>query len=432
MIVNKKLHLVWFLISTFMLQFSVGNSQPHSDNALVKRSIFKNPLTYKLTRSATNDSWGKDLFGSPRGIAKSYIMSPSGDLITAMTFELDHAWNRFVYSEVFSNWIRAYGSYGTASCQFWSPRSIVSFAPFDDQYYSYYHYVFVADTRHNRITRLKYKWTDQIWLCYSPIVAIPLESPRDIDLNENFDFFPETNDYLWVVNGSDQIIRFDFNGTLLNIVGESGCDGLNWQFCRPSAVVSGRSYFLTEPYDRFANTNDFYVADAGNNRIVWLQILPDGQSFVWKNKVSTSSSIVDLETDIFGHVWAVDRDAGTITKYRYDLWPLCTFGATGIDEGQFLRPVAITNNGGFYGFGNMSVAESWSDSSGLQYFAIGTDILDFTTSSTQNERWHFISYTLIDPSYVNLCIVDANSGALVKTLFQGSQFSGPCSFVGTA
>ncbi|MEP0827453.1 MAG: hypothetical protein HRF51_02930 [bacterium] len=55
--------------------------------------------------------------------------------------------------------------------------------------------------------------------------------------------------------------------------------------------------------------------------------------------------------------------------------------------------------------------------------------MDFTTSSTENERWHFISYTLIDPSYVNLSIVDANSGALVRTLFQGGQFSGPCSFV---
>ncbi|MFQ6009453.1 MAG: FlgD immunoglobulin-like domain containing protein, partial [Candidatus Zixiibacteriota bacterium] len=102
--------------------------------------------------------------------------------------------------------------------------------------------------------------------------------------------------------------------------------------------------------------------------------------------------------------------------------------SSGIGENQFLHPISVTNNGGFYGFGNMAVIEAWTDSSGGQYFAIGTDLLDFEVSSTQDEHWHYIDYVLIDPSKVSVRIYDTQS-QLVKTLFDGSQFSGPCNFV---
>jgi len=430
-------HLAVTILLLLAAFYELGLTQSQSEYALIRRKVFGNPVIWKLTRSVTNTYWDIDLFSSPRATAQSYIMDPSGELYTGISFKLDHAWNRIVYTEVYGNWIRAYGSYGSSgNCQFWWPKSIASLAPFNDVHYSWYHYIYVADTENDRIVRLLYDWRpgNQNMICNTPITGNGLERPADLDLNDAGTFLTEVDDnYLWVVNapsgiGPSEIKRFTVDGVLRSTFGNYGCEGQVGDFCRLSAIVSARSYFLSEPYDMYANTDHFYVADAGNNRIVLLYKEPGAETVYWISEISTSSSIVDLETDIFGHLWAVDQDAGTITKYRFDLFPLCTFGSTGVGENQFLRPISMTNNGGYYGFGNMSVAEAWTDSSGMQYFAIGTDVLDFNVSSSPSEHWHYINYVLIDPSEVSVKIYNQQAG-LVKILFDGSQFSGPCSFV---
>lgn len=429
---NRLAVTILLLLAAF---YELGLTQSQSEYALIRRQVFGNPVIWKLTRSVTNTYWDIDLFSYPRAGANSYIMTPWYELYSGVTFKLDHSWNRIVYSETLDSWIRAYGMYGSGTRQFWWPKSIASLAPFNDVSYSWYHYIYIADTENDRIVRLLYDWRPgyQYMICNTPITGNGLERPADLDLNDAGTFWTEVDDnYLWVINAVDglssQIKRFTVDGVLRSTFGNYGCEGQVGDFCRLTAIVSARSYFLSEPYDMYANTDHFYVADAGNNRIVLLYKEPGTETVYWISEISTSSSIVDLETDIFGHLWAVDQDAGTITKYRFDLFPLCTFGSSGIGENQFLQPISITNNGGYYGYGNMAVAESWSDSSGFQYFAIGTDIMDFTVSSTQNERWHYITYVLVDPSDVSIKIYNS-PGQLVKTLFDGAQFSGPASFV---
>ncbi|RKX24924.1 MAG: hypothetical protein DRP47_10660 [Candidatus Zixiibacteriota bacterium] len=76
----------------------------------------------------------------------------------------------------------------------------------------------------------------------------------------------------------------------------------------------------------------------------------------------------------------------------------------------------------------MYVVESWSDSSGGQFFAIGTDVLNFEVTSSENQNEHYINYILIDFSDVVVEVRD-QSNVLVKTLFDGGQVSGTCSFV---
>jgi hypothetical protein len=428
----KKAKLIFFVISALLFQIAAGFCQSQSEYALIRRKVFGNPEIWRLTKSITNDYWDIDLFGYPRASAQSYIMDPYGQLYSGVSFKLDRDWCRIVYAEAYGNWIRAYSSYGSSGCQLWAPKSIASLAPFNDEWASYYHYVYVADTENDRIVRLQYDWDNQLWLCNTPITGSGLERPGDLDLNDGGTFWPNTDDYLWVINstaqGANTIMMFTVDGVLRLTFGNHGCDGQMGDFCRLTAIVSVRSAFLTEPYDMYANTDHFFVADAGNNRIVMLYKEPGSETVYWIAEISTSSSIVDLETDIFGHLWAVDQDAGMITKYRFDLYPLCTFGSSGIGENQFLQPISMTNNGGYYGFGNMSVAEAWTDSSGGQYFAIGTDILDFSVSASQDQHWHYISYTLIDPSKVSIKIYN-NQSQLVRTLFEATQFSGPCFFV---
>ena len=410
-----------------LLPGASGLCQDQSEHALVRRSVFSNPLIWRMTKSVTNSYWGIDLFGYPRAGAMSYVMDPWGELYSGVSFKLDKDWCRIVYAEAEGNWIRTYSSYGSAQCQLWAPRSIASLSPFNDEHYNQYHFVYVADSENDRIVRLQYDWYNQVWLCNTPITGGGLDRPLDLDLNDGGTFFPNTDDYLWVINGTGQIKRLTTAGELRSTIGDYGCDSLMWHFCRPTAIASGRSIWMPEPYDEHANTHVFYVADPGNKRIVCLQRLQDVETVAWIAERPINSSIVDLEVDIFGHVWAVDRDAGTMTKYRFDLYPLCTFGSTGIGENQFMEPISMTNNGGYYGYGNMSVLEAWTDTSGGQYFAIGTDVLDFEVSSTEGEHFHYVDFVLIDPSDVSINVYN-QQGGLVKTVLDGNVFSGPCHF----
>ncbi len=427
---KKKITLL--TMATSLLLNGVSHCQSQSEYALIRKPIFKNPLIWKMTRNVTNTYWDIDLFSSPQSAAQSYIMSPWHELYSAASFSVDRAWDRIIYLECLDNWIRAYGSYGTGTCQFWWPRSISAIAPFNDSLYSYYYYIYVTDTENNRIVRLKYDWGNQVMWCYPPIDGGGLNRPFNHDLNNNGTFLPVSDDYLWIINVTDsrpsQIKRFSVDGALLSTFGNFGCDGEVGDFCHLTAIVSGRSAFLSPPYDPYANTNDFYVADAGNNRIVWLAKDSEGETISWYKEVPTSSSIVDLEVDNFGQLWAVDKESGTITKYTYDLFPLCTFGSEGTGDNQFWHPLSISNTGGYLACGNMYVVEEWTDSSGGQYFSIGTDIVDFEVTSSPDRDIHYLDYVLIDPSDVSVKIYNA-SDQLVKTLFDGGQFSGPCSFV---
>ncbi len=428
MIIARTIRTILIVMIAMSAWYSIAQAQSESQNALIRRAVFKTPLIWKLTKSVTNDLWGKDLFGYPRSTAQSYIMDPDHVLYSGVSFKLDHDWCRLLYTEVHGNWIRAYSSYGTGNCQLWAPKSIASLVPFNDEMGDSCHYVYVADTRNDRIVRQKYNWSLEQWTCVQPITDSHLSRPIDIDINENYDFWPHSNDYLWVLNSPGEIMRFTVDdGQLTNIFMEPGCDSQPFHLCRPTAIVSGRSYFLSGSYDQSANTDSFYIADAGNERIV-LARKHGSNAVAWIRTTATTSTIVDLEVDIFGQLWAVDRENGTITKYRYDLFPLCTFGSSGIGENQFLEPISICNNGGYYLFGNMSVTESWSDSSGMQYFAIGTDILDFSINPTKNDHFLYINYTLIDPSHVTLQVYD-QQGGLVRTIRDGNDFSGPCSYV---
>jgi len=425
----RKISLV---LCTLLLVFAwhrIGQAQSQSEYALISRPIFQNPPIYRLTKSATNSFWGIDLFGELQALGGSYIISPDLEPYSSVGFFLDQDWDRMLYIECYDTWIRAYGQSGVGAGEFFWPRSLDALAACDEEWFSYYYRIYIADTENDRIVKLKYDWRPgyQSMTYDGAITGGGLDRPVDLDLNNNFDFWPDTNDYLWVLNGSSQIKRFTMDGILHNTYGTFGCDYLEGHFCHPTAVVSGRSPWLSDPHDPFANTDHIYVADAGNHRIVWLIKWHGAEQIEWWDKIPASSSIVDLEVDNFGQLWAVDGEFGQLTKYSYDLYPLCTFGSLGTGENQFWKPISMSNSGGYLGFGDTHIAEAWTDSSGAQLFVIGTDILDLFISSSSDHYWHFINYTLIEPSKMSIKIYN-HTGDFVKTLFHEVQFSGSCAF----
>ncbi len=71
----------------------------------------------------------------------------------------------------------------------------------------------------------------------------------------------------------------------------------------------------------------------------------------------------------------------------------------------------------------MFIMEDWTDSSGAQYFAIGTDIVDFSVTSNFDQNIHNINFTLISTSKLRIDVYNSQ-GALVKGLLNSTVNSG--------
>lgn len=408
----------------------ISTAQQPSQYALLREPVFKTPLIWKLTKQVANTYWGVDLFYRPRSMAQSYIISPSLEYYTAVGFLVDQYWDRIVYTEALDNWIRAYGTHGAGAGKFLWPRSIAALAPCDETYYSYYYYMYIADSENNRIAKLKYDWrTNNQTVSYEgEISGGDLDRPKDLDLHDNGDFWPGTNDYLWVMDWEGRIKRYTTDGVLHNTYGDTGCTSQAGQFCNPTAVACGRNPFLAPPYDQAANDNDIYVADNGNHRIVRLQKASGGEEISWTWATPVDMDISDLEVDNWGQVWASDRSTGRIVKYTKDLFPLCTFGDQGAGANQFIEPTSISCTGGYLGCGNVFIGEAWTDSTGGQYYSIGTDVVDYYVTSSPNERWQYIHYVLVDPSITIVKIMNLQN-QFIRTLFHGLQNSGENCFI---
>lgn len=424
-----KVILKYFVAATFALivWINPASAQSPSEFALIRRPVLRGPQILKLTKSVTNELWGIDLFANPRSSAESYVAAPWYELYTGVKFTLDTDWDRIVYKEGLDNWIRRYSSNGQGDCQVWWPRSIETLSPCNAQYFTAYYFVYVADTENNRLVRFVYDWrpANQWVVCLTPITGLGLNRPAELNLNDGGTFYTFTEDnYLWVVNAPNgipyEIKRITVDGVLKSTYSSYGCNGTPGDFCKISAIVSGRDAFAPNAY---SNTDDFYVADPGNGRVVWLRKDAVGETIFWMGEVPAGSGSIDLEVDHFGHLWVLDRDAGTVTKYTSDLFPLCTFGSTGVGENEFMMPVSISDPVGYLGASNMYIVEDWSDSSGGQYYAIGTDVVDFTVTSSFEEHIHYVDFVLVSPSKVTINVYTVQ-GALVKTLFQDPLLSG--------
>ncbi|MCJ7577625.1 MAG: hypothetical protein MUO91_04160, partial [candidate division Zixibacteria bacterium] len=429
----KRINFLWFTFLFLLVLHEIGLCQSQSQYALIRRPVYYDPVLWKWTSAEAWNQWGVQLFINPVSTAQSYVMTPDYELWSAVSFHLDHGWNRLLYQECLDNWIEVAGTQGSGTGQFLWPTSVDAHALcgyWGGWHYSDFYYIFVADAVNNRIVELRYHWGYQEMDWEGTITGGGLDLPQDLDINNGGTFVPNSDDYLWVLNGHE-IKRFTMDGVPRKTYGTYGCNpnGVG-NFCRPTAVVCGRSPWLEPPYDQFANDTWIYVADAGNSRLVNLIKWTGSEDIYWYKTLQSAECqfFADLEVDNFGQVWAVDEENGRIYKYTYDLYPLCYFGSFGTGENQFYYPLSLSNTGGYLGCNGAFIAEAWTDSSGGQYFEIGTDVLDFEVTSSVNYDWHYINYVLADPSQVTIKIYN-ESNILVKTLFDAMELSGACTHV---
>lgn len=424
----RRIHFVWVVLLICLLVHQKGFCQGESFHALIQRTVQENPTVWKWTKSVAWEQWETQLFIDSRSEAQGYMMDSEYQLFSAASFHLDKGWNRIVFQECLASWIQAVCQRGSDTNQLLWPSKLDVISPCNSQGPDWFYYIYVADASNDRIVRMRYYWPlgSQIMLWDDPITGGGLSLPQDLDINDDSTHYPHEDDYLWVLN-AHEIKRFTTDGTLKCTYGTYGCDQAVGHFCRPTAVACGRDAFAYRPY---SNNTEIYVADQGNHRLVRLRKHKYFDIVYWIESLAlpADARIADLETDIHGHVWAVDRDNGRVYKYTHDLYPLCYYGSFGTGEGQFYYPLNFSNTGGYLGCGNAYVTESWTDNSGGQYFAIGTDVLDFEVTSSVDYRWHYINYMLVDPSDVTIEIYDEQD-QLVDTLFDAVELSGACTHV---
>lgn len=215
---------------------------------------------------------------------------------------------------------------------------------------------------------------------------------------------------------SDKIVAFwAWNGQKLLSYGSTGSDV--GQFSDIRAIVCGKTRQGTNGV-WFANNNYVYVLDAGNSRLVRLSrsgyyTVQWDMAFVCPN----CSPFTDLEVDALGHVWATAEN-GMIWKFTKDLAVLGMFGSSGTGANQFDHPVSIANTGGHLGGGDMMICENWTALSGLQHYAIGTDVNDLyvNTENVGETCYSHISFLLADYSSVTINIKDSAGTSMVKQL----------------
>jgi hypothetical protein len=412
------------LLSSLCLLLISGESSKASEQLLKRRMVFTNPPTYVLNRMVTTQRWGVELFGACYSGAMGYIAN-----VQAGTLYLDHSisvfadpyWNRLLYMDDTYNdgsnfQIREYGSHGSGNQNFNAPYAVDVLMPIDANHFASYYNIFVADKRNDRIERIRYRWTtpDSGLIHVAYYTDPQIIRPIDLDINNAGTFYPGTDDYIWVACENDKIHAISVNtGTVSVSYGTTG-SGVG-HFRGVKAIACGRSS------SSYANNSDIYVADSGNSRLVWLSW--SGTSVQWLGTFSDPTSgelFTDLEVDNFGQVWVTSSD-GMIFKFTRTLKPLGVFGSAGSGVDQFNSPLSIGNTGGYLGGGDMLVTEQWSPESGIQYYAISTDVKDLYVNpflDGANCRCQ-ICFTLIDWSFVNVKIYN-QQGALVRDLMNGS------------
>lgn len=173
------------------------------------------------------------------------------------------------------------------------------------------------------------------------------------------------------------------------------------------------------------------MVDAGNNRIVKLNINIVGMSLSWNKSLTyyNAPSITDLECDALGHIWA-STSFGTIARFSENLEILDEIPMGGTAVNQLNNPSCLSVAGGAWGRGGMMISELWTEETGIKGFTIGTAIKDlfvdgFVNGSVCNARIYF---RVTDRSVFRVRILTSTSSA-VKTV-TGSWPDGPAQAAG--
>jgi hypothetical protein len=156
--------------------------------------------------------------------------------------------------------------------------------------------LYVADTGNNRIVRLNVNFTNGAITHVSNITGIT--NPVDVVI---------TNSSFWVLSESqNKVMQYSLSGSLQYSLGSSGSG--NGKFFSPRGISAGQS-------NGTISSTDIYVADTGNDRIVFFtKGSSSGNYSAWNTVSISNSNLTDIASDPDGNAYV---SKGSVTGGRF-------------------------------------------------------------------------------------------------------------------
>ena len=395
-------NILYTLVGMFLFSgiAETGLTQTQSDYALVRQRIIISPEIWEINKDLTNSEFGVDLFHYPRTGVFTYDRNTTNSTLRSSLFAvIDQSWNRMIYSEFEGGFINSYGSFGTGSCQFKWPRSIVAYALSDGVTSLGIYNIFIADTHNDRVSRAEYHPYSDIVVCAAPITGSGLYKPIDIAVDIGGTHVDDSDDKIWVLNDNSTLLRFSNLGVLEYTI--DLCEHLGATTIATAIAI-----------------NNYCDPDYAGP---WVAVTIDGNNEIWEfykkynpeyepwppSTMSALYPVVDMQYDALGHLWALNDENGVFIKYN-EFYPeaLCRFGSSGTGSNQFSMPSGFSIGAGVTKSGDVFVMEDWSATTGIQRYAIGTDVIDIEASSNPERSMHSIDFVIIDPSLLTVAVYD--------------------------
>ncbi len=370
-----------------------------------------------LNSEVTNRILNRELFGTPWAtvVIGRVDIYESFPYLESRHYQVvsDPEWNRLLMGEVASG-LAAFDGKNSSVGSLSEPRGM----SVDDQ-----GLLFLADTGNDRVVVFR-AVTEFETISLEPVQVIDgLSAPYDVDVSDGGTPFTPEDDRLYVANsGRNEVQRYTRDGDswrLSSTLGGLG-SGLG-RFAGPMAITVGRT--------EGASSDDVYVADAHNRRVVHLK--DTGSGLTWEGSWNHDLGVVtSLTADHWGNVYAAAPQSGDVVKTTRDLQPVADLGKSAARPRSFHVPfVTITDHlAGTVkraGEGGGILVEQWTDVSGLRLLDLGVELRNAAVVDGDDVA---VNLTLTDHAQVTAEIKHPVTGQVVARHDAGRLEPGTQSF----
>lgn len=351
-----------------------------------------------LTRQVANQQFSRNLMGSPYatvviGHVDVYDRFPYLES-RYFQFVTDPAWNRVLMGEMGAG-VDAYDGAAASFGKLNAPRGLST----DGRAR-----IFVADTGNDRVLAFRVV-TEYDHVTLDPLFSIDgLARPYGVAFSDGGTPLDNGDDHLYIANtGKNEVRAYTLNdqgARFTHALGDLGSG--EGRFAGPMAITAGRHDGV--------NTDDVYVADAHNGRIVHLR--DNGGDFAWLQEKKGLGLVTSLDTDAWGNVYAAAPQSGSVAKLTPTLDALAGYTA-GIERPRdfhvVFSDVRDHRNGNEHvsASGAGVLVEDWNGEHGIRMLNLGVDVTvakaaesaAFTLSVTDRAA---VAADLVDPSTGNV------------------------------
>ncbi len=387
------------------------------------------PIGARITSAVTNAQLSRTLFGR-LGTKITLINATDYSPPVAYEFATDPAWNRLLFGQK-DVYIHGFDNSGTGHTPLLGPAGI------DVSSYALVH---IADAVNSRVLLARFVSGGSCQGMYEVAVTPSDSALRSvIDVAWDGGPTPETfaTDLFYALDGNGHVSYWNSQRDKLYI--PPPCPGgYRWfppvkqwtygsagsgtgQFRDPRGICAGHAIGAN---GTAAFTADFYVADAGNKRLVWLQRTTSGANWMGSVLLPNAGVPVDCTVDEFGNVTVADPYNSKLVKYTWNLQFLDSYGSYGVgatNDNTLAHPHAVhvpygtmynaANQVIWYGEGRVLTGEDWGTQSGARehYLGISGSI---TTQPNTNAQF---TYFVTDHGSQVVTVVNSG-GTAVRTL----------------